>query len=579
LSLPAAKPYDLPATQVPTRLSALLFAAKVAAHRSKRLMKDLIGGPPRLTQGAVEGYNVVAGRSRTALWSDALPQERQLQLGKVQNLRRAAAALDGLSLPAGKIFSFWKQVGRASPRRGYVAGRMLQQGCMVPAVGGGLCQLSNALYDAALQAGCEIVERHAHSRIVPGSQAAIGRDATVTWNYVDLRFRPPRDLQLKVRLDKRDLLVELVAREGVDSSRVPVSVAFQPSRHSAQGCDTCNELDCFRHIKPTATAERRAFVLDGLTPEFGGYVKAARHTGDVLALPIDGGKWRMTRYAWPTEGFGTIHSAPLLALQRSLQSRRLAAQGAARQRALLAQAERLALALARHLPPQATALCVAQSLLPFLWRNADLGGRHLTVMMTRLPIDVLQSRLDAAAARHPASPTLGDFRAPADLVRAEREALDYADRIVTPHAEIATLFGDRAQLLPWKDAPVATPAPPSQRVAFAGPTLGRKGAYEMRDAARELAIELVVPLRDLEAPDFWSGIDVQRAPSPASQAGIVVQPAYVEESPRNLLAALAAGRQVIATPACGLTKRPGLTLIPFGDTAALIGALRDALGR
>jgi hypothetical protein len=199
--------------------------------------------------------------------------------------------------------------------------------------------------------------------------------------------------------------------------------------------------------------------------------------------------------------------------------------------------------------------------------------------MTRLPMDVLQSRLDAAAARHPDSPTLGDFRAPADLVRAEREALDYADRIVTPHAEIATLFGDRAQLLPWKDAPVATPAPPSQRVAFAGPTLGRKGAYEMRDAARELAIELVVPLRDLEAPDFWSGIDVQRAPSPASQAGIVVQPAYVEESPRNLLAALAAGRQVIATPACGLTKRPGLTLIPFGDTAALIGALRDALGR
>ena len=92
-------------------------------------------------------------------------------------------------VPAGETFSFWKQVGRATRRRGFVAGRELREGCLVANIGGGLCQLSNALYEAALAAGFEIVERHAHSRRVPGSRAALQRDATVFWNYVDLRFR------------------------------------------------------------------------------------------------------------------------------------------------------------------------------------------------------------------------------------------------------------------------------------------------------------------------------------------------------------------------------------------------------
>jgi hypothetical protein len=578
LSIPSTDtPYLAPAEHTPTRAAALLFQAKVLAHRGRRLLLDLAGGPARLAKVDPADFIVGAGRSRTALWSDSLAQERVLQLGKVQNLRRAAAALDGVLIRKGHVFSFWKQIGRASRARGYVPGRMLQQGCMVPAVGGGLCQLSNALYDAALQAGCEIVERHAHSRIVPGSQAAIGRDATVAWNYVDLRFRAPRDLRLTVQLDRSDLLVQFLAREIIATpSPLPAPVALQAFDHAAQGCDTCDEVDCFRHITSTAPLERTAFVLDGVTPEFAAYVKAARRGNDVLALPIDGGTWRMKRYAWPTEGFGAIHSAPLVTLQRSLQSRRLAAQGAARQRALLQQAQRLALVLARNLPPEATELCVAQSLLPFLWRNGDLGGRRLTVLMSRLPMDVLQARLDTAAALHPDSPTLGDFRAPPELVHAEREALDYADRIVTPHEEIAALFAGKAELLPWRVHPTDA-LPATHRMAFTGPTLGRKGAYEMRDAARALGLDLVVPPRDLEAPDFWSGIAIHRAPALTAQ--IVVQPVYAEENPRMLLAALAAGRQVIATPACGLAPQPGLTLIPFGDTAALIAALRAALGR
>ncbi|HXP03758.1 MAG TPA: VanW family protein, partial [Stellaceae bacterium] len=117
-----------------------------------------------MTKTPSAAFPAVLGECHTPLWSDGRPEEHAYQLGKVQNLRRAAAAIDGVLVPAGAVFSFWKQIGRASWRRGFVTGRMLQQGCLVPATGGGLCQLSNAIYEAALQAGCEIVERHAHSR-------------------------------------------------------------------------------------------------------------------------------------------------------------------------------------------------------------------------------------------------------------------------------------------------------------------------------------------------------------------------------------------------------------------------------
>ena len=126
----------------------------------------------------------------------------------MQNLRAALRGIDGIVIGMGETFSFWRQIGRASQARGYGAGRMLQSGRLVSAVGGGLCQLSNALYDAALQADCQILERHGHSRIVTGSAVGHGRDATVAWNYVDLRFRHLQTLHVSARVTEDELIVE-----------------------------------------------------------------------------------------------------------------------------------------------------------------------------------------------------------------------------------------------------------------------------------------------------------------------------------------------------------------------------------
>ncbi|WP_230812836.1 MULTISPECIES: VanW family protein [Xanthomonas translucens group] len=100
-----------------------------------------------------------------------------------------ARALHWVEVPVGAAFSFWRQLGRATRRRGFAAGRELCEGCLVPSIGGGLCQLSNAIYDAALRQGLHIDERHRHTHVIAGSLAERDRDAVVFWHYVDLRRR------------------------------------------------------------------------------------------------------------------------------------------------------------------------------------------------------------------------------------------------------------------------------------------------------------------------------------------------------------------------------------------------------
>ena len=324
LATPSRARPRLPTWNQPTRLSSAVFAAKMMAFQARRLAKDLAEAPARAAQTDDAAFTDVLAESRTPLWSDEHLAERSFQLGKVQNLRVAARALSGTTLPAGTVFSFWRQVGRPSPARGYATGRMLQQGCMTPAVGGGLCQLSNALYDVGLLAGCEILERHPHSRIVPGSAAAYGRDATVAWTYVDLRFRAARALRLTVRLDRHALVVRLLGRPQ-DVAAAPGEGGESSLEDAARSCATCDETDCFLHEhgdrRGPTVGGGRVFLVDEAWPEIRAYVRGARQTGDRLGLPLDGARWNAARYGWETDGFAAVHDAAIDALRRTLALR------------------------------------------------------------------------------------------------------------------------------------------------------------------------------------------------------------------------------------------------------------------
>jgi hypothetical protein len=197
----------------PTFFDLGVFQAKAAIFRATRFFRNAVSGPsgfmPQESPIDTHGKKLLA-ESRSPLWDATAPYaERVLQAGKVQNLRVAIRRLDGIVIPPAQVFSFWKQVGPPNRFRGFVPGRELRQGCLIPSVGGGLCQLSNALYDCALQAGFRIQERHAHTQVVPGSLAAIGRDATIFWNYVGLRFESSRGFLVQIDLTSDELIVQL----------------------------------------------------------------------------------------------------------------------------------------------------------------------------------------------------------------------------------------------------------------------------------------------------------------------------------------------------------------------------------
>ena len=569
--MPVVDPERSKARQLASRA---WFELRASRLRAVRAVRDLRSPPPRGRRGALKEMRPLVV-SRTPLWTVEPGPERRLEAGKVHNLRIAARRLDDLSFGPGEVFSFWRHVGRPSRWAGYALGREVREGCLVPSVGGGLCQLSNALYDAALQAGFEIVERHAHSVVVPGSLAERGRDATVFWSYVDLRFRAPAGFGLRVKLDATHLEVALLAPGAplVKGGATGGDVDTVVERTGPTGsCASCARTSCVSNAPSLARPiGRTAYLLDGVSPEIDAWVSAERGRGDVLLVPLDGARWGRARYAWTTEGFGAVTQAWPLAIRRAAESRRLAAQGAARQRAQLASDERLAAWMAARLGPEDLHLVVHQHLLPFLWRAGALGGRTVDVVMKRLPLRALQARLDAAARRHPESPTLADFRAPPRLADDEEAALRAARRVITPHAELASLFGPRAVKLPWRlprGAARRRAMPDGDAVVFLGPVVGREGCYDLRAAMRDVDRPLVVAGRDLEGGFDWQRV-VRASADPISDAALIVAPSWIGANPRPLLRALGRGVPVIASRACGLGALAGVTEIDAGDVAAL----------
>src|SRR5215204_5557817 len=122
-----------PENRIHTRLQALIFRAKAFLLQLKRGAENLFDSEiRRFPKSENLLYEPVIAESKTPLWTETAPAEQILLAGKVHNLRLAVSRLDGLEIPAGATFSFWKQTGRAGALKGYVAGRELREGCIVP---------------------------------------------------------------------------------------------------------------------------------------------------------------------------------------------------------------------------------------------------------------------------------------------------------------------------------------------------------------------------------------------------------------------------------------------------------------
>ena len=108
--------------------------------------------------------------------------------GRCENIAIAASLIDGIIIQPYGEFSFNQTVGKRTEEAGFHQAKIIVNGEYVNGVGGGVCQVSTTLYNAALKAGLTVTEFHPHSLRV--GYVAPSRDAMVS-TYSDLRFFNP----------------------------------------------------------------------------------------------------------------------------------------------------------------------------------------------------------------------------------------------------------------------------------------------------------------------------------------------------------------------------------------------------
>lgn len=107
------------------------------------------------------------------------------------NIRLASSKIHGIALRPGDIFSFNEVVGPRTPKAGFRMAPVIVQGRKQEGWGGGACQVSSTLFNAALLADLKIVRRQSHS--IPSTYVSLGRDATVDYGSIDLKFQNVSD--------------------------------------------------------------------------------------------------------------------------------------------------------------------------------------------------------------------------------------------------------------------------------------------------------------------------------------------------------------------------------------------------
>jgi vancomycin resistance protein YoaR len=146
------------------------------------IFKDVV---PVVHAGATaEALGITELVSESTTWFFGSTDERK------HNISRSASNFYGIVISPGEEFSFNHFLGEVSVEQGYETGLIIFGGRTIEGVGGGVCQVSTTVFQAAFWAGFPIVERWAHGYQVSyyNDGEGTGMDATVFSPLVDFRF-------------------------------------------------------------------------------------------------------------------------------------------------------------------------------------------------------------------------------------------------------------------------------------------------------------------------------------------------------------------------------------------------------
>ena len=96
-------------------------------------------------------------------YSTTIKLEGDYADGKFHNIKLATKKINGVILQPGGTFSFNGLVGNGVYKDGFVDGLIISNGKLLPFEGGGICQVSTTIYNAALKVDAEITRRYNHS--------------------------------------------------------------------------------------------------------------------------------------------------------------------------------------------------------------------------------------------------------------------------------------------------------------------------------------------------------------------------------------------------------------------------------
>lgn len=129
--------------------------------------------------------------------------------GRIHNIGLAISKLNNTIIEKGQEFSFNNTIGAMGEKEGYEKALGFDtNGKKIQIFGGGMCQLSSTLYNAALISNLQITERHPHSRRV--YYVPKDKDATIYYPDLDLKFINNTDGKIKIIATNTDSDVTIV---------------------------------------------------------------------------------------------------------------------------------------------------------------------------------------------------------------------------------------------------------------------------------------------------------------------------------------------------------------------------------
>jgi len=181
VSLVAGSPRVVPA-RVGSRFDMLttptsFLAALTSQTRTATIA--MVSTPPRVTTEMARGWGI---KEKVSTFTTQFP----FNPPRTNNMRIAAAALNGTIVRPGARFSLNGILGERTPAKGYQRAPVIYADRLEQAFGGGVSQVSTTLFNAVFFSGVRIEEYTSHSFYI--ARYPEGREATVSWPDVDQKW-------------------------------------------------------------------------------------------------------------------------------------------------------------------------------------------------------------------------------------------------------------------------------------------------------------------------------------------------------------------------------------------------------